>query len=465
LAFPPDLIVRSQRVVTPGGIRPAAVHIHGGKIVGVLEFGDVPAGCPIDENGHAAVIPGVVDTHIHLSESGRVHGDEFERLTRAAAAGGVTTLVAMPPDSPVDEHSPSPVLATATAEGVAATRGAAEGHCYVDVGLWGVVPGNLRALTPMVEAGVFGFTGCLLPSSGQAVSEADLRIAMPAIARLGVPLLVHAEAPGPIERAAERRRAAGPLARVLAARRSRRRYSTYLESRPKEAENEAIALMIALCQEFRTHIHIGQLCSSDALTPLYHARSARLPITAETCPHYLSFVAEEVPDGATAFKCAPPIRERENREFLWAALAGGLIQMVASDHSPAPMKEVSVDFKYAWTGISSIELSLSAMLTAAAGRGYTLTQVSDWMCRMPARLTGLDRKGSIEPGYDADLVIVDPDATFAVDADRLHTRDATPYLGRRLNGVVERTYLRGRRVYERGRVIDSPIGRVLARKR
>jgi allantoinase len=467
VAFPPDLIVRSRRVVTPGGIRPAAIHIHGGKIVGVLEFGDAPAGCPIDESGQAAVIPGVIDTHVHLSDSGSANGEEFERLTRAAAAGGVTTLVAMAPDSPADWQTPSRVLAAATAEGVATARAIAEGHCYVDVGLWGVLPANPRALAPMVDAGIFGFTCCLLPSSGQAVSEAALRSSMPAITMLRVPLLVHAEVPGPIERTAERQRAAGPVARVLAARRSRRRYSAYLESRPKQAENEAMALMIALCQEFRTQIHIGQLCASDALTPLFHARSARLPITAETCPHYLSFVAEEVTDGATAFKCAPPIRERENREFLWAALAGGLIQMVASDHSPAPaaMNRASGDFTRAWAGIASIELSLSAMLTGAACRGYTLNQVSDWMCRMPARLAGLDRKGSIEPGYDADLVVVDPDATFAVDADRLQARDVTPYLGRSLQGVIERTYLRGRRVYERGQIIDPPAGRVLARSR
>jgi allantoinase len=461
------LIVRSQRVVTPRGIGPATVHIRRGKIVGVLEFDDAPAGCPIDDAGQSAVFPGVVDTHTRLSDSGRVHSEEFESLTRAAAAGGVTTLVVLPPDNPIDRQAPPRALATDTAEGVAATRSAAEGHSYVDVGLWGVVSGNPRALAPMADAGVFGFACCLLPSSSQAVSEADLRIAMPTITRLGVPLLVHAEAPRPIERAAARRRAAGPLARLLAARRSRRPYSTYMESRPKEAENEAIAFMIALCREFRTQVHIGQLCSSGALTPLFRARSARLPITAETCPHYLSFVAEEIPDGATAFKCAPPLRERENREFLWAALAGGLIQMVASDHSPAPaaMNKTSGDFTRAWAGIASIELALSAMLTGAAGRGYTLSHVSDWMCRMPARLAGLDRKGSIEPGYDADLVIVDPDATFACDADKLHMRDATPYLGRRVHGVVERTYMRGVHVYDRGQLIGPPIGRVLARKR
>jgi allantoinase len=466
-AFPPDLIVRSQRVVTPSGIRPASVHIRGGKIIGVLEFSDVPTSCPIDEGGRAVIIPGLVDTHVHVGDSGS-DSEELEKLTRAAAAGGITTLIAMLQDSGVARRTPSRFLSTTTAEGVAATLDAAEGHCHVDVGFWGgAVPGNAHALAPMLDAGVFGFTCGLLPSIGQAVSEADLRIAMPAIARLRVPLLVHAEVPGPIERAAERRLAAGTLARVFTARRSRRSYRAYLESRPKEAENEAIRLMIALCQEFRTQIHIVHLSSSDALTPLFHARSARLPITAETCPHYLSFVAEEIPDGATVFKCAPPIRERENREFLWAALAGGLIQMVVSDHAPASEAAgaLSGDFRRAWTGIPSLELSLSAMLTGAVGREYTLNQVADWMCRMPARLAGLDRKGAIEPGYDADLVVFDTDAEFTVEAETLHQDRRTPYVGKRLRGIVERTYLRGHRIYERGRVFERPAGRVLARKR
>jgi allantoinase len=291
---------------------------------------------------------------------------------------------------------------------------------------------------------------------------------MPVITRLGVPLLVHAELRGPIDAALVRQRAAcGLLARFSPARRSGRRYRPYLESRPKDAENQAIALMIALCREFRTQIHIVHLSSSDALSPLFHARSKRLPITAETCPHYLSFVAEEIADGATAFKCAPPIRERANREFLWAALAGGLIQMVVSDHSPAPqtMKALpSDDFTRAWPGISSLQVSLSAMWTGATTRRYTLNQLTDWMCRMPACLAGLHRKGAIEPGYDADLVIFDPDAEFTVQAAMLqHHHTMTPYLGSRLRGVVERTYLRGRRIYERGQAIEGPQGRVLTR--
>lgn len=449
MPFLPDLIVRGRRVVTPGATRPASIHIHSGKIVGVLAFDDVPEGCPLDEAGEAAVMPGVVDTHVHVNQPGHAGCEGFETATRAAAAGGVTTLL----DMPLNGSS-----ATTSVAAVGAKRDTAKGACYVDVGLWGgVVPGNERELAPMVDAGVFGFTCALMssaPDDFPAVSEADLRAAMPAIARLGVPLLVHAELAGPIEAALARQRAAdGFLARLLHARRARRSYRRYLESHPKDAENQGVALMIALCREFGTRTHVLHLSSSDALTPLFHARSARLPITTETCPHYLWFVADEIADGTTAFMCAPPIRERENREFLWAALAGGLIQMVVSDHSPAP------------PGISSLQLSLSIMWTGSRARGYTLSQLAEWMCRSPARLAGLRRKGVIDVGFDADLVVFEPDVTWTVEP-RLLERDhaVTPYRGLQLSGVVERTYLRGMRIYERGRPFDVPQGRVIARE-
>jgi allantoinase len=461
----PDLIVRSRRVITAGAAGPASIHIRGGKIVGVMPFSDAPTGCLLDEAGDAVVMPGVVDTHVQVNGAGRPGGEAFESTTRAAAAGGITTVMDLPLNG---------MTATTTVEAVGAKRQAAEGMSHVDVGFWGgVVPGNARELAPMLEAGVFGFKCSLVSSStgpGRAVSEGDLRVAMPAITALGVPLLVHAELPARIDAARGRQRAPGAfLARLLSRRRSGRRYDRYLESRPKDLENDAIALVIALCREFGTQIHVAPLSSSDALSPLFHARSARLPITAETCPHYLSFVAEEIADGATAFKCAPPIRGRENREFLWAALAGGLIQMVASDHSEATatMKALPAgDFTRASPGLSSLQFSLPAMWTGAVNRRYTLNQLTDWMCRMPARLAGLDRKGAIEPGYDADLVVFDSDAEFAVEASTLQQRGTpTPYLGTRLRGVVERTYLRGERIYERGKAIEKPRGRVLARRR
>jgi allantoinase len=461
--FLPDLVIRSRRVVTPARTGPAAVHIRRGQIIGVLDFDDVPAGCPLDDAEGAVVIPGIVDTHVHVNEPGRTEWEGFETATRAAAAGGVTTIVDMPLNS---------IPATTTPASLEAKRRAAEGKCHVDVGFWGgVVPGNARELAPLFSEGVLGFK-CFLVDSGvpefPATPEADLGVAMATLARIGAPLLVHAELPGPIEAAAARRRAdlgwLAPLAGVLG---KNRQYSAYLASRPKEAEDQAIAVLIRLCREYRTRTHVVHLSSSDALTPIFHARSAGLPITAEACPHYLYFVAEEIPDGGTAFKCAPPIRGRENREFLWAALAGGLIQMIASDHSPAPpaLKQVtSGDFFRAWGGISSLQVSLPVTWTEASARGYSLNQLAEWMCRGPARLAGLNRKGAIEVGYDADLVIWEPDAAFTVDAGQLwHRHPLTPYSGRQLRGVVDRAYLGGERIYKRGSPIPAPRGRLLAR--
>ena len=461
--FLPDLVIRSRHVVLPHRSGPAAIHIHRGKIIGVLDFDDVPLGCRIDDAGSAVVMPGVVDTHVHVNEPGRAEWEGFETATRAAAAGGVTTIIDMPLNS---------IPATTTPASLDAKRRAAEGKCHVDVGFWGgVVPGNARELAPLFSEGVFGFK-CFLVDSGvpefPATPEADLRVAMAALAKIGAPLLVHAELPGPIEAAAARRRAdlgwLAPLAGVMG---RNRRYRDYLASRPKEAENQAIALMIQLCREYRTRTHIVHLSSSDALTPIFHARATGLPITAEACPHYLYFVAEEVPDGRTTFKCAPPIRDRENREFLWAALAGGLIQLIASDHSPAPpvLKHVkSGDFFRAWGGISSLQLSLPVTWTEASARGYSLNQLAEWMCRGPARLAGLNRKGAVEVGYDADLVIWEPAATFTVEPGSLwHRHPLTPYSGRPLRGVVERTYLAGELIYEHGRPMSAPRGRLLAR--
>jgi allantoinase len=286
---------------------------------------------------------------------------------------------------------------------------------------------------------------------------------MPIIAQLGRPLLVHAELASAADVSAPARRSA--LGRILArarAARSGRRYDTYLTSKPKDDENRAVALLIQLCRDYRTRTHIVQLSSSDALTPIFQARSAGLPLSAGTCPHYLRLVAEEIPDGATEFTCAPPIRGRGNRELLWAALAGGLVQMIASDHWPSPASagSTSGNFLTARAGISSLPFSLSAMWTTACARQQSAVRLANWMCRAPARLAGLDRKGDIEVGHDADLVIWDPDAELTVDA-----ASATPYANRRLRGVVERTYLGGACVYERGRPMPFPRGRLLARQR
>lgn len=444
--FLPDLVVRGSRVVTSEATRAAAIHIGRGKILGVLDVNDVPAGCPVVEAGNCVVMPGLVDTHVHVHVPGKTESEAFEIVTRAAAAGGVTTIIDVPMGG----------VSATTVSALQAKRAAAIGRCHVDVGFWGaLVHDNRLELVGLARAGIFGFVCALAPEN-----ERNVREAMPHIARLGLPLLVNAKLPEPDD--ADRRwleRSAHWW--------HRRRYASFLTSHPKSWENDAIALSIQLCRDFRTRTHIAPLSSSDALTPLYHARAARVPITAETCPHYLSFVAEEIRDGATAFACAPPIRDRANRELLWGALRGGLIQLVVSDHSPsdAAHKHVwSGDFSRASRGIPSLPVGLAATWTAASKRGHSLGELAGWMCRGPAQLAGLARKGAIEVGYDADLVIWNPDGAHRVSrSSRLSRHALTPYDGQVLSGVVEQTYLRGQRIYERGQPqVMAARGRLLA---
>jgi len=451
----PHLVIRSRRVVTPGATAPAAVHIRDGVVSAVNSFDEVPAGAQLHDAGDLVVMPGLVDTHVHINEPGRTHWEGFETATRAAAAGGITTLIEMPLNS-----IPATTSVTAFEQKLAATRG----KLHVDVGFWGgVVPGNAAELRPLYEAGVFGFKCFLVPSGVEEfahVSEADLREASPILAMLNAPLLVHAELPGPIERATA----------SLRPDHSPHRHATWLVVRPRHAENEAIALLVRLAREYRTHIHIVHLSSADALPALQKAKENGLAVTAETCPHYLSFAAEEVPDGATQFKCAPPIRERENREQLWKALGDGLIDFVATDHSPCPpeMKSTATgDFLKAWGGISSLQVSLPVMWTRLQQRGHSLGHLVNWMCYAPARLAGLHaRKGQIAAGYDADLVIWDPDEKFRVEPSQLHHRHKlTPYAAEVLHGAVRTTFVRGQEIYDRGTFAATPAGSVLLRGR
>ncbi|MFZ0820975.1 MAG: allantoinase AllB [Candidatus Acidiferrales bacterium] len=448
------VVVRSRRVVTPTGTRPASVHINDGRISAVTDFNVLASGSEIIEAGDSAVMPGVVDTHVHINEPGRTDWEGFHTATQAAAAGGVTTLIEMPLNS-----IPATTTVSAFQEKVCAARG----HLFVDAGFWaGVVPGNQQELRGLHEAGAHGFKCFLVPSGVDEfrnVTEADFRVAMPILAELGAPLLVHAELPGPIDRAAPAPKESRP-----------NKYSTWLTSRPRAAENEAIAMLIRLAREFGVRTHIVHLSSSDALPILRAAKSDHVPITVETCPHYLTFAAEEIPDGATSIKCAPPIRERENRDALWIALHSGLIDLVASDHSPCPphMKCADTgDFMRAWGGISSLQLSLPIMWTGIRRRGATLEQLCEWMCRAPARLAGLSQcKGTLEPGLDADIVIWNPDARFQVEPHKLfHRHKVTPYSGMTLFGVVETTIVRGNVVYDRGIICGAPIGDVLLRGR
>ena len=452
----PDLVIYGRRVVMPEAIRPAYIHITGGLISAVRFSADVLAGCPVvkaDEN--SVIMPGLVDTHVHINEPGRTDWEGFASATRAAAAGGVTTLVEMPLNS---------IPPTTTLENFYAKLEAAQGQCWVDIGFWGgLVPGNIPELRRLFAAGVLGFK-CFLVHSGvdefPNVVESDLRAAMTELARMGAVLIVHAEAPEPIERARQ--------AYIETDGSDPRQYSTFLKSRPREAENVAVALLIQLSRETGARVHIVHHSSADALTMLRQAKADQVPITLETCPHYLAFAAEDVPAGATEFKCCPPIRERENREQLWEALGDGLIDMVVSDHSPCPPElkcRDTGDFMSAWGGISSLQLRLPVMWTRAQERGYSLPHLVEWLARGPAKLVGLDRrKGAISVGYDADLVIWNPEATWRVEPQMIHHRHKlTPYAGQNLRGVVEATFLRGEKIYDRGRFSAAPVGKMLKR--
>jgi allantoinase len=444
-----DLVITSRRIVTPTGMVHGAVVVTDGVISEVAADSDGPDARRRVDAGDAAVLPGVVDTHVHVNEPGRTEWEGFETATRAAAAGGITTIVDMPLNS---------VPVTTTVDALRAKARAADGRARVDYGFWGgVVPGNTSDLRPLVAAGALGFKCFLVPSGIDEFAHVDRRVlreAMPILADLGVVLLAHAELPGPIERAGRTLASGDP-----------RRYATFLTSRPPAAELEAIDLLLGLSRETGCPVHIVHLSAADGATRIAAARAADVRATVETCPHYLTFAAEEIPDGATVFKCAPPIREAANREALWRALADDTIHLVASDHSPAvpDLKCLDAgDFMRAWGGVASLQLSLPATWTAARDRGHTPADVARWMAERPAALAGLGRhKGRIAAGYDADLVILDPDARFTVDAGRLHHRHpVTPYDGRPLHGVVRRTFVRGVCVFDDGVFAPSrPHGR------
>ncbi|HEV2828051.1 MAG TPA: allantoinase AllB [Pyrinomonadaceae bacterium] len=471
--MPPDLVIRGKRVVLPNSTTPASIHISAGTIIDIARYDDVPEDCElVDASDDSIIMSGLVDSHVHINEPGRSDWEGFATATRAAAAGGVTTLIDMPLNS---------IPPTTTVAGLNAKLTAARGQCYVDVGFWGgVVPGNTNEIAALSTAGVVGFK-CFLIDSGVAefpnVTEADLRAALPELAQLGALLIVHAEVPGPISRTgipacstSEEKAATATANGVPPFSPGKNvcptRYETFLASRPRAAENEAVALMIKLMTEFGSRVHIVHHSSADALPMLRDAKIAGLHITAETCPHYLTFAAEEIPDGATEFKCCPPIRERENREQLWHALETGTIDMIVSDHSPCPPKmklQESGDFLQAWGGISSLELRLPAVWTESKARGFSLSDLARWLCSAPAKLVGLEhQKGSIRIGNDADIVIWNPVKQFRVAGDALHHRHKlTPYHGRLLDGVVEKTFLRGRKIYDDGEFMGEPQGLLL----
>ena len=442
----------SHRVVFPDTVRPAAVIVDtdSGLVARIAEADAPGLTDAVYELGDAPLLPGLIDTHVHINEPGRTEWEGFATGTRAAAAGGITTLV----DMPLNCLPP-----TTTVAGLVAKRAAAGGQCRVDWRAWGGAEnGNQPQLAELAAAGVPGYK-CFLVFPGceglGLLDEANLRAAMPIITASGLPLLVHAELPAPLDAAA------GGLAGA-----DWRRYATYLASRPDEAELTAIRMLIDLCREFRARVHVVHLASALALPMLRAARAEGLPITVETCPHYLYFAAEDVADGNTLLKCAPPVRSLANRDELLGAVLDSTIDLIASDHSPCPpeMKGLQAGrFDEAWGGIASLSLGASILFTALGSESgdRRLLALARLMSFNPARLAGVSAcKGQIAEGCDADLMVFAPDEQWKVTADDLHFRHAiSPYVGQTLTGRVQQTILRGQCVFDHGGFPGEPRGR------
>ena len=439
--------LRSRRIVGPDGrIRPGTVLIEEGRIRALVSrpaTATVPPDIPVEDLGTRVIAPGLVDCHVHVNEPGSTDWEGFATATRAAAAGGVTTLVDMPLNC---------IPVTTTRAALEEKRRVAAGQLHVDVGFWGgVIPGNAGELAELAAGGALGCKAFLIHSGIDEfpnATEADLREAMPVLRDAGLPLLAHAEL---------------DLGEAPTLGTDPRAYASYLRSRPAAWEDAAIALLIRLARETGCAVHVVHLSSAASVDQIARAKADGLHFTAETCPHYLCLEAESVPDGATEYKCAPPIRDHENREALWRGLKDGVIDFVVSDHSPctpALKGRERGDFAEAWGGIASLQLGLPALWTEASRRGHSLSDVSAWMSTRPAALAGLGRrKGQIAPGFDADLVVWDPEAEVEVDAAQLHFRHkVSPYLGRRLMGRVEATFLRGQLVYDGSGHPAGPVG-------
>jgi len=447
----PAYIIKSRNVVTPDGVRPCAVTISGGQIIDVSPDVRPNSERAVEDFGEMVISPGLVDTHVHINEPGRAGWEGFEHATRAAAAGGVTTLIEMPLNS-------SPV--TTSVSSFHQKCNSAEGKLYVDSGFYGgLVPGNIGDLNALMKSGVFGVKAFLIDSGipdFPPVSEAHLREAMPLIAKYQLPLLVHCEL------------AENEHSSQLAPGKS---YGKYLASRPGSWECRAVELVTRLSAEYSCKVHIVHVSSSDVIPLLNEIRmKGNDLVTAETCPHYLFWNSEDIAEGDTRFKCAPPIRDRANREKLWSALRSGILDFVVSDHSPAPPElkcTESGDFGSAWGGIASLQFGLSIIWTEARKRGFRVDNVIRWMSEQPAKFVGLgNRKGRIATGYDADLIVWDPDQAMTVDGSiNLHRHKLTPYEGVTLYGKIMATILRGKKVYNDGQIQGPPGGRVLYRDR
>ena len=431
-------IIKSRKAVIDTEVKEAFVVIKNGIIADVLPSIDYDVDAKLIDAGDNILMPGIIDPHVHINEPGRTEWEGFETATKSAITGGITTLVDMPLNS---------LPVTTTVKNFEEKISAAQDQLYTHCGFWGgLVPGNSQEIKPLIEKGVLGFKAFLTHSGIDEfpnVTEADLRKAMPLIARHGLPLLVHCEL------TSNEYRQNNP-----------RSYQQYLDSRPKEWEDHAIALMIRLCGEYDCPIHIVHLSSAGSIEQIKKAKERGLPLTVETAQHYLYFTAETIQDGRTEFKCAPPIRDKENNEKLWLALKEGIIDFVATDHSPAPpvLKETaSGDFTKAWGGIASLQFALPVLWTAAMQRGIAITEVTKWLTVNPSKLIRLEnKKGQIAKGYDADLIIVNTGKSFEVKEDViLHKHKLTPYLHECLYGVVESGFLNGEKVFEASSLLQK----------
>ena len=429
-----DFAIHSNRVMVDGEMIDATVIVKNGRIEDVIKGKIDIAEWTTIEVGNKVLMPGVTDPHVHINEPGRTEWEGFETATKAAIAGGITTLVDMPLNS-------SPV--TTTVKALQEKQLAAQNKMHCNVLFWGgIVPGNTNEIEGLIKSGVKGFKAFLTHSGIDDfpnVTEADLRLAMPIIAKHGLPLLVHAEL------------TTSPANNVVTDVRS---YKQYVASRPKKWEDDAIEMMIKLCEEYKCRVHIVHLSSANSIPQIATAKAKGLPLTVETAQHYLYFNAEEIADGNTAFKCAPPIREKANNDLLWQGLKDGVIDFVATDHSPATpdLKEMeSGNFTKAWGGIASIQFALPILWTAAKQRGFALADVVKWLCQNPTLLAGTTtHKGKIAKGYDADFIVFDDSQSFTVTKQIIeHKHKITPYLGEELLGVVEQTYIAGERVFLR----------------
>jgi allantoinase len=442
-----DLAIASRRILTPHGIRPGILLINGRRIAKLTHLGDRFDSRQTENVGSALLLPGVIDAHVHVNEPGRTEWEGFETASLAAATGGVTTFIDMPLNS---------IPVTTTGEALRIKQEAARPQLWVNVGFYGgVVPGNVNELPKLAEAGAFGCKTFLCDSGIDEFprcTEEDLRNSMPVLAQHGIPLLVHAEL----------------CSTAQSPQSDPRRYESYLQSRPGAWEVDAIQLVIRLSKEFNCPVHIVHLSCADALEMIGQAKNEGVRITAETCPHYLTLSAEEVADGHTEFKCAPPIRNRENRDRLWQGLDNGTIDFVASDHSPCTpeLKRLTEgNFQQAWGGIASLQFALPAVWTEAKARGIPIERVIGWFTQSPAAFLGLSKqKGKLSEGADADIIVFHPEKSFKVEKAIIrHRHKVTPYLGKTFNGVVERTFVGGHKVFDRRSFENTPAGEIVCR--